>query len=199
MVTILTWSSLVAFLAAVALGAMVSGATTALLVRRGAVHGVRRRPTGTRNRGRAVRLGRRVGAGGRGGGRRQRDGLHGAAGRRGRLPGRAGVRKAWLASRRRVDVAPDTAPAVACGWWRAATGAVTQLSNPKVAVFMVAFFRSSYAPMSPSCRPLCCSAWCRSWWTEGGSSCSRSSQAGRVGWSERRSSGGGWTAAPGPC
>jgi threonine/homoserine/homoserine lactone efflux protein len=50
--------------------------------------------------------------------------------------------QAWLASRRISVESPAVAEPVAPSrWWRAATtGAVTQLSNPKVAVFMVAFF-----------------------------------------------------------
>ena len=50
--------------------------------------------------------------------------------------------QAWLASRRISVESPAVAEPVAPSrWWRAATtGAVTQLGNPKVAVFMVAFF-----------------------------------------------------------
>jgi threonine/homoserine/homoserine lactone efflux protein len=50
--------------------------------------------------------------------------------------------QACLASRRISVESPAVAEPVAPSrWWRAATtGAVTQLGNPKVAVFMVAFF-----------------------------------------------------------
>ena len=49
--------------------------------------------------------------------------------------------QAWLASRRiSVESPAGAEPVAPSRWWRAATtGAVTQLSNPKVAVFMGGF------------------------------------------------------------
>jgi threonine/homoserine/homoserine lactone efflux protein len=139
---LVTWAALAAFLVAVALGAMVPGPTTALVVRRGAVDGFRA----------AVPLVLGIEAG-----------LYtwiiaSAVGVAAvvaasetaytvlRFVG-AGVLlvlgiQAWLASLRIRDEAPiEVEPVAAERWWRAGlTGAVTQLSNPKVAVFMVAFF-----------------------------------------------------------
>jgi len=50
--------------------------------------------------------------------------------------------QAWLASRKiTADSSMDMAQAESRRWWQSGvTGALTQLSNPKVAVFMVAFF-----------------------------------------------------------
>jgi threonine/homoserine/homoserine lactone efflux protein len=138
----MTWSALAACVIAMALGAMVPGPTTALVVRRSAVDGIRAAvplvlgiETGLYTWVIASALGvaavvaasetaytvlRYVGAG---------------------VLLLLGI-QAWLASRRISVESPAVAEPVAPSrWWRAATtGAVTQLSNPKVAVFMVAFF-----------------------------------------------------------
>jgi threonine/homoserine/homoserine lactone efflux protein len=147
----MTWSALAACVIAVALGAMVPGPTTALVVRRSAVDGSRAAvplvlgiETGLYTWVIASALGvaavvaasetaymvlRYVGA---------------------RVLLLLGI-QAWLASRRISVESPAVAETVAPSrWWRAATtGAVTQLSNPKVAVFMVASFRSS-SPLHPT-------------------------------------------------
>jgi threonine/homoserine/homoserine lactone efflux protein len=138
----MTWSALAACVIAMALGAMVPGPTTALVVRTSAADGIRA----------AVPLVLGI-----------ETGLYAwviasalgvaavvaaseAAYTVLRYVGAAvllllGV-QAWLASRRISVESPAVADPVAPSrWWRAATtGAVTQLSNPKVAVFMVAFF-----------------------------------------------------------
>jgi threonine/homoserine/homoserine lactone efflux protein len=138
----MTWTAFAAFLVAVALGAMVPGSTTALVIRQSAVHGARAAVP--------LVLGVEVG-------------LYawiiasalGVAAVVGasetaytvlRVVGAAVLillgMQAWLATRRTSeDTTADLEAAASRRWWQAGmTGALTQLSNPKVAVFMVAFF-----------------------------------------------------------
>jgi len=141
-VSSMTWSAFVAFLIAITLGAMVPGPTTALVIRRSALHGVRA----------ALPLvaGIEVGlyawvvasAVGVAAVLAASEAAYTAL----RVVGAAvliflGV-QAWLAARRITeDSPPESVPGAAGRWWSSATtGAVTHLSNPKVAVFMVAFF-----------------------------------------------------------
>jgi threonine/homoserine/homoserine lactone efflux protein len=138
----MTWATFAAFLVACALGAMVPGATTALVIRQSGVYGARA----------AVPLviGIEVGL--------YTWIIASALGVAAvvaasetaytvlRIVGAVvlillGI-QAWLASRRISEDAPvDAGTGVSRGWWQAGmTGALTHLSNPKVAVFMVAFF-----------------------------------------------------------
>jgi threonine/homoserine/homoserine lactone efflux protein len=138
----MSWSTFAAFLIAVTLGAMVPGPATALVVRRSAQHGVR--AVLPLVAGIEVGLYAWVAASAVGVAAvvATSDVAYTAL----RVVGAAvlvglGV-QAWLASRRITDDRPLESPPGAAGrWWpAAATGAVTHLSNPKVAVFMVAFF-----------------------------------------------------------
>jgi threonine/homoserine/homoserine lactone efflux protein len=137
-----TWATIATFLVAVVLGAMVPGSTTALVIRQSAVRGARAVVP--------LVVGVEVG-------------LYAwivasALGLAAVVAGSAtaytvlrfvgaavlvvlGV-QAWLASRRGTEDSPPDGDAAVVRRWRPAgvTGALTQLSNPKVAVFMVAFF-----------------------------------------------------------
>ena len=138
----MTWSTLAAFLVAVALGAMVPGSTTALVIRRSAVGGARS----------AVPLvvGIEVGlyvwivasALGVAAVVAASENAYTVL----RIVGAVVLfllgLQAWLASRKITkDTQVDAGAAASGRWWQAGmTGSLTQLSNPKVAVFMVAFF-----------------------------------------------------------
>jgi threonine/homoserine/homoserine lactone efflux protein len=139
---LVNWTAVGAFLVAVTLGAMVPGSTTALVIRQSAVAGVR--ATVPLVVGVEVGLYTWVVASALG------VAAVVAASTTAytvlRVVGAAvlvvlGV-QAWLASRRiREDTPVDVRPMASGRWWQAGTtGALTQLSNPKVAVFMVAFF-----------------------------------------------------------
>jgi threonine/homoserine/homoserine lactone efflux protein len=138
----MTWTTFVAFLIAVALGAMVPGSTTALVIRQSAVHGARA----------AVPLVMGVEVGLYAWIIASALGVAAVVAAREtaytvlRIVGAAvlillGI-QAWLATRRiSADTPVDVETAASRRWSQAGmTGAVTQLSNPKVAVFMVAFF-----------------------------------------------------------
>ena len=138
----MTGSALVAFLIAVMLGAMVPGPTTALVIRRGALHGV----GATLPLVAGIELGLYAWIVASAVGVAAVVATSAAAYTALRVVGAAvliflGV-QAWLTARR---VAEDNQCAQArhpAGrWWPAVTtGAVTHLSNPKVAIFMIAFF-----------------------------------------------------------
>ena len=146
----MTWSTLAAFLVAVTLGAMVPGSTTALVIRRSAVGGARAAvPLVV-----GIEVGLYVWI------------LASALGVAAvvaasetaytvlRIVGAVVLfvlgLQAWLASRRITkDTQVDAGPAASVRWWQAGmTGSLTQLSNPKVAVFMVAFFPQFVAARS---------------------------------------------------
>jgi threonine/homoserine/homoserine lactone efflux protein len=138
----MTWSLIGGFVLAVALGAMVPGPTTALVIRRGALGGVRKTVP--------VIAGMEVGL--------YAWALATAIGLSAlvaaseiaytalRVAGAVvlvtlGV-QAWLASRRITDDVPfDETATVAGRWWQQSTaGLLTNLANPKIAVFAFAFY-----------------------------------------------------------
>jgi threonine/homoserine/homoserine lactone efflux protein len=138
----MTGSALVAFLVAVMLGAMVPGPTTALVVRRGALHGVK----ATLPLVVGIEIGLYAWIVASAVGVAAIVATSETAYMALRVVGAAvlvllGV-QAWLAASR---ITGDDHRArmrdPADRWWSAVTtGAVTHLSNPKVAIFMVAFF-----------------------------------------------------------
>jgi threonine/homoserine/homoserine lactone efflux protein len=138
----MTWSALVTFLIAVTVGAIVPGPTTALVIRRSALHGFR--STLPLVAGIEVGLYAWIVASALGVAAvvATSEAVYTAL----RLIGAAvliflGV-QAWRTAHRIAGdhgQAPAHGPA-GLGWSAATTGAVTHLSNPKVALFMVAFF-----------------------------------------------------------
>jgi threonine/homoserine/homoserine lactone efflux protein len=137
----MTWSALVAFLIAVTLGAMVPGPTTALVVRRGALHGFR----ATLPLVVGIEIGLYAWIAASAVGVAAVVATSEAAYTALRIVGAAVLvflgLQAWLAARRITEDNPHAYTREAASRWSAvATGAVTHLSNPKVAIFMVAFF-----------------------------------------------------------
>jgi threonine/homoserine/homoserine lactone efflux protein len=138
----MTWATLAAFFIAVTLGAMVPGSTTALVIRQSGAYGTRAAvPLVV-----GVEIGLYVWVIASALGVAAVLAASAAAYTTLRIVGAAvlivlGI-QAWLASRRITDdVAVDLDTTAPHRWLRAGmTGALTQLSNPKVAVFMVAFF-----------------------------------------------------------
>jgi threonine/homoserine/homoserine lactone efflux protein len=138
----MNWSVFAAFLIAVTVGAMVPGPTTALVVRRSVQHGVRAALPLVAG----IEVGLYVWVVASAVGLAAVIATSQVAYTVLRIVGASvlvvlGV-QAWLAARRVTDDRPlDPASSAVDRWWPAATtGAVTHLSNPKVAVFMVAFF-----------------------------------------------------------
>jgi threonine/homoserine/homoserine lactone efflux protein len=143
-----SWSALAAFLVAVALGAMVPGSTTALVIRQSAVGGARAAvPLVV-----GIEVGLYVWIVASALGVAAVVAASETAYTVLRIVGAVVLfllgLQAWLASRGTTkDARLDPEPATSARWWRAGmTGSLTQLSNPKVAVFMVAFF-PQFIPM----------------------------------------------------
>lgn len=145
----MTWSDLGGFLLAVILGAMVPGPTTALIIRRGALGGVRAALPVVAGMEAGLFLWALAAAVGLAALVAASEIAYTAL----RIAGAVvlvvlGVR-AWWASRTVTDVSFADQPAAEEPWWRSATtGLVTNLANPKVAVFMFAFYPQFIPPGS---------------------------------------------------
>jgi threonine/homoserine/homoserine lactone efflux protein len=144
----MTWSLLGGFFVAVLLGAMVPGPTAALVIRRAAVNGTR----GTLPVIAGMEIGLYAWVIATGFGLTALVSASEIGYRALRIAGSIvlitlGV-QAWLASRRTGDGASfdETAPTAPKWWKQSLSGVVTNLLNPKIAVFAFAFFPQFIPP-----------------------------------------------------